>query len=130
MADVLSRCCAVNEIPQSRVDGPQFLSSHKSDWTIEIPYSDKLLDLDPEIKKVAVECAEAIVHTVDEQPLDRLINHYSSYYRLKKAAARLLRIVNYFKRDKGDCNINDPVTGREMKIAEELLVKHVQSTCY
>ena len=96
MADVLSRCCALNEIPQSRVDGPQFLSSHKSDWSIEIPHSDKLLDLDPEIKKVAVECAEAIVHTLDEQPLD----------------------------------INDPVTGREIKIAEAVLVKHVQSTCY
>ena len=52
------------------------------------------------------------MHSVDEQPLDRLINHYCSYYRLKKAVARLLRIVNYFKRNKDNCNINDPVTGR------------------
>ena len=31
VADVHSRGCAVNEIPQSWVDGPQFLSSYKSD---------------------------------------------------------------------------------------------------
>ena len=60
------------------MDGPRFLSSHKSDWPIETQPSDKLLDLDFEIKNVAVECAEAIVHDVDEQPLDMSINHYSS----------------------------------------------------
>ena len=69
---------------------------------------------------------------IEEYPIDKLVNHYSSFYRLKKALVRMVRIANYFRRDKKEpnCKINAPVTGSEMQNAEKILVKHTQSSCY
>ena len=132
IADVLSRGCTVDTIPKSWIKGPKFLASHKSNWQKSVPEKEELLESDCEIKNVTVKCAEVNACPIEEHPIDKLVNHYSSFYRLKKALARMVRIANYFRRDKKEpnCKINAPVTGSEMQNAEKILVKHTQSSCY
>ena len=61
-------------------------------------------------------------------PLDILIQHYSSYYRLKKAICWLLRVKYCFKVDK--LARNTPITVAEMRDAEVVIIKYVQGCAY
>ncbi|XP_033099930.1 uncharacterized protein LOC117103490 [Anneissia japonica] len=76
---------------------------------------------DPEVKEVA--CAV----TQQQDPVELFMQHYSSWYRLRKATAWLLRIKRaLLKKEviKGD------ITLAELKNAEVTLIGYVQSKQY
>ena len=155
-ADIVSRGCDVADLPEQWISGPTFLSEYKSTWNVECKGEQVHdLSLDPEVKK-EVECfvtnatnVESEVLLPDENsdvesnvlPLDMLLNHYSSFYRAKKALAWWLRakthLKDMIKGDKSKPKKGDPmpqnvpnVTVSEMNNAEIVFVKHVQSEFY
>ena len=89
-------------------------------------------DNDPEIKSESRELSNLDqvchdVHSAPEHPIDSLIRHYSSMYRLKKALAWILRFKALLK----DKQVSDgSLKCDELKFAERLLITHVQVNCY
>jgi hypothetical protein len=126
-ADMITRGCGPLELSQRRwFEGPSFLSDYKSTWILESDFGE-VSESDPEVKggvsgdqKVAVNC----MVLVNEHPLDKLLGHYSSLYRLKRSVCWLLRIKEKF------CHSKVPdghISVAELGIAENLIIKHVQS---
>ena len=147
-ADIVSRGCDVADLPEQWISGPKFLSEYKSTWEVEC--EEELahdLNLDPEVKK-EVECFATTLNdeksedeSNDKPPLDKLLNHYSSFYKAKKALAWWVRAKNHLKDvikgEKSKPKKGDPkpqevsnVTVSEMNNAEMIFVKHVQSQFY
>ncbi|XP_076045785.1 uncharacterized protein LOC143028028 [Oratosquilla oratoria] len=88
-----------------------------------------LQDEDPEVRREVY--PTSIVQTcqsdVTQHPIDTLIEHYSSLYRLKKAVGWWLRLVQFLKKKIPQ---NSPLEIHELKHAENLIVKHVQGRAY
>ena len=127
-ADVISRGCRANSLPPMWFNGPDFLWDYKSNWPVTRTSAD-VLSNDPEIKPQAVACVTAPARddVTTVLGLNALIAHYSSYHRLKKAVCWFNRFVLYLSH--GDVS-REPVSRREMVVAERQIVKHVQRECY
>ena len=132
-ADILSRGCSPTDIPEMWFTGPGFLSTHKSDWPSSevMPESDPL-EGDPETKTIStgdsVLCTHGEVVSETCHPLDDLIDHFSSFYKMKKALSWLLRVKQRLLGFTPD--FPDYITVAELKNAEHLLLKHVQERSY
>lgn len=127
-ADILSRGCEVDSLPSSWYHGPDFLHKYKSEWLsvcdVNVPIDD------PELVKeqtVGVHTVSVVVDTGVIHPLLSLIDHYSSYYRLKKAVAWLLRFKLYLREKR---LIKGVVTLDEMIAAERYILIYVQGQTY
>jgi len=124
-ADMLTR----GEDPRSMdIDrwllGPSFLRSYASDWPIS-EVEPVLIPNDPEVKSKCV--TKSFYTQVVEHPLNALIGRFSSWYKLKRAVAWLLRLKMRLQ--------NKPVTGsmlsvKEINDAEIEIIRHVQMQCY
>lgn len=122
-ADDCSRGMKVQSLLKSTrwIAGPDFLQEPECCWPRNI-INDTNMDLDdPEVKKAATSAA---VQTTEEpkSPLDMLIEHYSSWYSLRRAVAWLLRIKKFLcqkSKDKG-------LTTCDMQEAEMVIISHVQ----
>ena len=121
-ADVASRGCLAASLPLVWMSGPPFLGHLRDAWSPEVDVP-LVCDLDPETKP-AICCLNS--KSVFVHPLDALIEHYSDYYRLKKALAWLLCI----KRRLLHPGTSVQLKASHMKEAEEMLVKHVQKSSY
>ena len=97
--------------------GPDFLHEYKSEWTVGEPIISELTSEDPEVK--------AFVVTAEEHPLDRLIAHYSGWYRLKRAVVWWQRFKTWLKMKK-TTDVSAPLAVSEIKEAELQLIIHVQ----
>ncbi|XP_076047322.1 uncharacterized protein LOC143028845 [Oratosquilla oratoria] len=86
-ADVLSRGCFVDNLTVSWFNGSSFLSNYMCAWPAQDDLVGHLQDEDPEVRRDVH--PKSIVQTcqsgVTQHPIDTLIEHYSSFYRLKKA---------------------------------------------
>ena len=139
-SDVASRGCTANILPNDWYQGPLFLSDHKSAWpTFTSRVSDALCEdyehrevkhdsiVSPPVYQAAV---NDVIVTDSSQPrphpLDELINHYSSFYRLKKALCWLVRVIHRLRNGMNESS-NEPITVTEMRHAETVLIKHVQN---
>ena len=128
-ADILSRGCTCNSLPNTWKTGPIFLHSHRSEWGDFNAHIPTCSPLDLELK-----CSDDDRHimqvtaAIDDHPLDRLIDYYSDYYRLRKALSWLLRVVRSCK-SKSTLNTK-PITASELGQAERILVGHVQYVAY
>ena len=122
-ADILSRGCYVSKLPTVWFEGPQFLSDYKSSWPIQ-PFA--MLDLtyeDSEMKQkqlpventpcVFTGNVETAFVEAHRHPLDVLMQHYSSYYRFKKAVSWLIRLKLYLRGDR--FNVAKPITVEGIK---------------
>jgi hypothetical protein len=124
-ADILSRGCTVHQLDEKWLQGAKFLSDYKNAWPVqsEMPFQ---LEDDPEMKKDIRKTPVVLASTVDKTnyPLEQIIQHYSSYYRLKKAICWILRFKEFLLRrhNKTDKSIDM----EELKRAEIALVKYVQ----
>ncbi|XP_076063297.1 uncharacterized protein LOC143038164 [Oratosquilla oratoria] len=129
-ADVLSRGCFVDNLPVSWFNGPPFLSNYKCAWPAQDDLVGHLEDGDPEVRRDVH--PTSIVQTcqsgVTQHPIDTLIEHYSSFYRLKKAVGWWLRLIKFLKKTK--IPQSSPLEIHELKHAENLIVKHVQGRAY
>ncbi|XP_076043877.1 uncharacterized protein LOC143026966 [Oratosquilla oratoria] len=129
-ADALSRGCYVDNLPVSWFNGSPFLSNYKCAWPAQDDLVGYLQDEGPEVRRdVYPTC---IVQTcqsgVTQHPIDTLIEHYSRFYKLKKAVGWWLRLIQFLKKTK--IPQSSPLEIHELKHAENLILKHVQGRAY
>ena len=123
-ADVLSRGCSVDNLPDIWFRGAHFLHKHKSDWPVNDGNDIDISMQDPEvIKEKEAHVLEVTSGTFLQHPLNLLIDHYSSFYRLCKAVSWLLRFKMFLKEK---TLIKGFVRRDEMVIAERHVVSFVQ----
>ena len=122
-ADILTKPVRSLDSLDSRewFDGPVFLRHPKCDWNpVKIDCS--LADSDPDVKVVvkvnATVCGEHQTH-----PVDSIVEHYSSWYRAKRAIAWLLRLRTYLRTR---TQLHGRLTVAELDAAESLVLRHVQ----
>ncbi|XP_035657338.1 uncharacterized protein LOC118403009 [Branchiostoma floridae] len=99
--------------------GPQFLWQEESRW----PSQPDIIrvnepQLDPEIKVHAIVAQEV----EQENPVDKLLRHYSSWHRLKKAIAWLVKVRQALLTKKKPLS----PTCYDLEQAELIVIKHVQ----
>ena len=104
--------------------GPEFLRQPESEWTEQPSF---VRESDEECEVVfttSVECGNDMV--------DTLIEHYSSWYRLKRAVAIFRRVFGILlkrkQKQKVDCNKVFSV--QELKNAEFAIIRYTQSTVF
>ena len=72
--------------------GPEFLWQPEKEWPVQPPSFGELSTEDPEVKKQVNACATAITDQAPEATVTKLLQHFSDWYRLKKAVAVFLRV--------------------------------------
>ena len=122
-ADVATKGCTVSELPESWINGPDFLKVPQ-EWRdrCSAEISVKVSDMEMHHGQ-----PEAVGNQVSAEinPLDQLMNHYSSFYRLKKAVVYLKRFCKYLKNKPKKAEL---ITVDELHDAENVLLSHVQNT--
>ena len=109
------------------ISGPKFL------WDPErIQITDDsdntLPDNDPEVKKVTVAaCSAQSGATLDPHPIRRLIDYYSSWWRLTRAVAWLLRLKSHLRGKLVD--IHD-IHMKDISEAEHVILVHEQDNVF
>jgi hypothetical protein len=128
-ADLLTRGIDFTSMDTDKwLHGPQFLHTYVSEWPVH-DCSDEVSASDPEVKKISGKVQPIVCHAVEvsEHPVDKLANHYASWFRLRKAVTWWLRLKDYLQK-------KSPVKGRisvkEIKRAEITILQHVQNSAY
>ena len=139
-ADILSRGCTASTLPTVWFKGPRFLSRvYKSSWSIQPSAMPGLIaDDDCEMKRhksyventpcVFTGNVKTTVVEARRHPLGVLMQHYSSYYRLKKAVSWLIRFKLHLRGDSQ--NVGNLITVDEMKSVDKLVMQHVQAAVF
>lgn len=105
--------------------GPKFLKTHKSDWNL-LKVNSSLSDGDPEVKADVKICAAVCVDP-RKHPVDSLVEHFSSWYDVKRSVAWLLRLKDYLRRR---VNVKGRLSVDELEVAENLVLHHVQEQSF
>ena len=105
------------------MSGPAFLYKHKDAWDMynDIP---KLPITHPEIKS---EPPTVMAVIATKEPIDDLINYYSSWDRLKRAVAWLKRFLKVLQKK---AQPSAYLTADEVTNAEQCIIKHVQTSAF
>ena len=115
-------------------NGAEILRKYKSEWEIENK-SNFLAEDDPEVRQnlacgaVAIDdCSLSgrLCEAAPDNPLDRLSNHFSSWYGMKRALAWLLRYVKYLRGDKSKARLSV----NEVVHAGKILILRSQSQSF
>ena len=125
-ADIASRGLkpSNSDALQVWLNGPEFLREDKANW----PQNPEML---PELD--ASEVKQTIYFTVGEPAVvDELIERYSSWHKLQRAMAWILRFKQYcvkkwLQQDKENCS-KGYLTVEELRDAEEVLLRHTQQS--
>ena len=124
-ADVLTRKKLPSQFDQkSWMNGPAFLATHKDTWSVTRSITPTLPNIHPEIKPEAP-TAMAVIAT--KEPIDELINHYSSWHRLKRSVAWLKRFLKVLQKK---AQPSDHLEADEVACAEQCIIKHVQLSAF
>ncbi|XP_056307490.1 uncharacterized protein LOC130219206 [Danio aesculapii] len=129
-ADDVSRGMTVGDILSSKrwVSGPQFLLHEKEHWPIQ-PDVNKLPE-EAEIKRTKdVYAASISSNQVTKNAMDRLLEQYSSWHRLKRATAILLRLKTLLRK-KANEHLSDPITVDELQEAELAILSYIQTKSF
>ena len=122
-ADCVTRGLTVEQMLKSNwICGPEFLLKYKSEWETDNGdmTTSEIEPGDPEVK------SHVLVREAREHPVDVLLSHYSSFARMKRAVAWILKVKKRLRK----INCTPDVTVEELQEAEKLIVKHVQWTEY
>ena len=138
IADIISRgIMSVDDLPRQWIKGPDFLHLPEAEWPVEVELPVPAVPMELKVNATCVtphppnpendnstsqKCTETQAH-----PVDTLISHFSSAYRLFIAVSWLKRVC---RRAKNKTLELGPITATEMNVAEEFCVRHVQSSCY
>ena len=130
-ADQITRGVSLQSINlESWLHGPNFLKSYMNEWPVSNVDESMITSSDPEVKQDANRGkVVSLVAAVSEHPIDKLVAHYSSWYRLKRAVAYWSRFIKHLRRGK-DISVGTALSVDEIACAEVLIVKHVQSKHY
>ena len=124
-ADILSRGCDVEKMPSNWFHGPHFLSQFLCDW----PADTAPPELNDDCETLPSHDTHVHVCTTDTpvHPVDKLSQHYRSFYRMKRAISWLLRFKAYLRH-----NVipRGAKTASELNAAERLVLMHMQSREY
>ena len=126
-ADVISRGTTPDGLVKSGwLNGPDFLRNYKENWS----YSQDVCDLpatDPEVRSNDAATKTVLMTNVNTHPLDVLISHFSSWYKLKRAVCWWDRLIQHLRSKVKSA----PVLGvEEIKAAEMKIIRHVQEQQY
>ena len=105
--------------------GPEFLKTHKNEWNlqkIDCVLTDDDPDVKTDIKVAATQCSNSNQH-----PIDAIVEHYSLWYKIKRAVAWWLRLKSYLK---SRVQMHGQLTVSELNHAENLVLSQVQSQLY
>ena len=128
-ADLVTRSLPLAKFDMQKwLYGPAILHKYQSQWASPVTQAE-LSDTDPEVK------SHAAVHTTVSQvadvapendPINRLMHHYSSWYRMKRALAWWIKFVDFCRGGHVACNL----TVADISNAGKVLVRHSQKTIY
>ena len=126
-ADAASRGLeADNSISKNWLQGPSFLLQPQSKW----PSLEATMDEPPnELRPVKAQTVQTIIKTNrTEEAIDRLINHCSSFHKLKRLTAWFLRVMLFLQHCvmKKTFSMSKSLSVDELRNAEAVLIKHVQ----
>ena len=125
-ADVGSRPASIGDEPLDFwLSGPSFLQESESDWS-EPPCEFPDLPEEFKILKKTVVASKVVVIT-DSVSMSRRFARFSSFYRLKKAVAWLLRLRGRLL-NKSVCN--GPLTADEIDYSEMVIIQTIQRESY
>nr|XP_054772241.1 uncharacterized protein LOC129280217 [Lytechinus pictus] len=132
-ADDVSRGLSAKDLLASErwVHGPDFLVQGKENWPTSPIEAGNMLDNDPEVK--LVKDASTFGTAVDEGRLmDRMIAHYSSWYRLKRAVCWVTKFLKWLKAKRklpkpDEGSESSRITLDEMNYAEQKILQYEQS---
>ena len=122
-ADNVSRGMTTKELVASKrwLQGPAFLLEDEVEWPLQMN-----LDIQPN-KVMTEERDEVKVFTAaashEKSLTDRLINYFSSWHRLQKVTAWILRFKAYLLKMEVS---TDPITATELNAAEKAIITYVQ----
>ena len=111
--------------------GPDFLQEDESEWP-ELPEGMTApLDGDPEVKRTPALCA--VVEAGD--PVNSLVEHYSSWARLRRAVAWIIRLKTRLLKKVRQMQDNEEMRSgqlapEELEAAEAALVRNAQERAY
>ena len=92
-ANVISWGCDVKDLPVSWIQLPEFPWRCKSEWSCSYPAGTDMLEGDPDVS-TSHWCgvSSAMIIRMDEtaHPMDTLIQHYPSFYKLMKAVSWII----------------------------------------
>lgn len=121
-ADIVSRGTSPDSLVEGMwLEGPSFLRKYRSDWNLIEPPVRSIAHDDVELKsKVVVNVsAHKYLH-----PIDLLSQHYSSWYRFKKALAWILRLKDLLLHRSTPSYF---LSVDELKKSEIITFRHIQS---
>ena len=130
-------------VEQSRwIEGPAFLWQPEQEWPQQPPSLVEISNEDPEIKKQVNVCAATITKPTPLLTMSKLVQHFSSWYRLKKAVAVYMRVkANLKKRMLRRTNVvnatpiktnedRTQLTVQELEEAELAIIRYTQSQSF
>ncbi|XP_069128774.1 uncharacterized protein [Argopecten irradians] len=129
-ADCASRGMSVQKLSQNDTwfRGPEFLWKPESEWPVIDMNADAEVD-DPEVKKTA--CVVASVHREVNNGMEKLLNHYSDWSKLKRAVGWILLAMDNLRtsaektkkiKDNAELSEKDP-TRREQKLQAAIAIE-------
>ncbi|XP_078344112.1 uncharacterized protein LOC144629777 [Oculina patagonica] len=135
-ADDVSRGLTVEELLRKErwFRGPEFLWERETSWPIRRDSLPSISDEDPEVKRQVQ--VNHVTQVEVPHSLDLMIQRYSSWYKLKRGVAWLLRFGEFLRKKR--ClqeSLNDPLPcGRlsiqELRSAEDQILKYVQRSSF
>ena len=133
-ADDVSRGLSFEQLIRSQrwFHGPSFLVEDDSTWP-DLPELN--VDSAQLETKAGANCCAAINCDTSESVIDRLCQRYSSFYKLKKSVAWLLRVKTFLmnrahKKQVESLSGLSPLTVEEIQQAERAVIRYVQLQAY
>lgn len=128
-ADCVSRGMSGKDLLNSDLwtKGPAFLWMSEDKWP-ERPDLEPTTGDDPEVKSLAIRAVET--KEADEEPVDRLIAHYSSWTRLKRGVSWIRKTIEVLKRKtqkkSEGVEVETELTLKDLEEAEKCIIKRIQ----
>ena len=117
------------------IKGPEFLWRPEEDWPQQPSSLGEEISEDPEVKKIVTACATTIAEPAST--VRRLIEHFSNWYRLKKAVAVFMRVKailqeRRLKRKNPGSSLSGnlyprPIAVKEIEEAEAAILRFTQN---
>ncbi len=133
-ADDLSRGMSALELKKSMrwLEGARFILMAEEDWPEEPKSMEPLNQSDPELRKCKENAQTFAVESEENSATAKLLKHYSSWHKLKKAVSWVLRVKSYLlKKDQyKEDDTKKPLTVDELNMAEQAIIRYVQKHAY
>lgn len=126
-ADDCSRGLSAQELCNSKrwLVGPNFLVEREDSW----PVSPVMRDIRPDEAEVKKDAQVYLAEEESTSTVDQLLNRYSSWYRLRKAVAWILRFFDYLKKQTPATIEDRRLSPSDLRVAEAVIVRYVQRQC-